>query len=423
MNSRKRIILLLTAAITVILVLTITKSSTIYDKFSPEVDCPKRLNEILTNETAGNDGPFSLDSAMLSYMKVNHIHGLSLAVVRNDSLLFAKGYGEADKSVPMEPGTLFRIASVSKLITAAGIMALVDRGRLSLDETVLGPQGILYKYQISDPAYEKITVEDLLRHEGGFRYSVDDPLFSTRKQIIQNGWKEVPDADMLINSALKQRLPVPHGTEAHYSNLGYLLLSRIIEARTGEDYDTWMQKNVLVPAGCYDMHIAGNFYKDKLPNETRYYVQSEEKAVDCFDNSGRKVERCYGENDIPTLSGAGAWMASAPELARFIASIDGNPLVPDIITTDSFLNMTEDMGDDRFSLGWNGTSYDGEWSRTGSFAGTNALIKRFPEGDIWVLIANTSTRRGSRQSNYMAKLIRECHESYIEALPAQNLFN
>lgn len=423
MKSTKRIIFLIAAAAAVILAMTAVKSSTIYDDAVPEVSRPKMLNEVLTNEAADITGMYGLDSAMMAYMKGNRIHGLSLAIVRNDSLLFAKGYGEADRSVPMEPGTLFRIASVSKLITAAGIMALVDRGRLSLNETVLGPHGILYKYPVKDPAYEKITVEDLLRHEGGFRYAIDDPLFSTRKQIIKYGWNGAPDADMLINAALKEKLPVPHGTEAHYSNLGYLLLSRIIEQRTGESYDSWMQKNVLVPAGCYDMHIAGNFYKDKLPNETRYYVQPEEKAVDCFDNSGRKVERCYGENDIPTLSGAGAWMASAPELARFIASIDGNPLVPDIITIDSFLDMTEDMGDDRFSLGWNGTTYDGEWSRTGSFAGTNAIIKRFPEGDIWVLIANTSTRRGSRQSNYMAKLIRECRDCYIEALPSQDLFN
>lgn len=423
MRSWKRIIFFLAAAVSVILVITLMKSSSIYDENVPETTCPKKLNEVLTNEISEDPGMHSLDSAMTSYLKTNRIHGLSLAIVRNDSLLFAKGYGEADRSVPVEPGTLFRLASVSKLITATGIMALVDRGRLSLDETVLGPHGILYKYPVRDPEYEKITVEDLLRHEGGFRYAVDDPLFSTRKQIIKNGWSGVPDADMLINAALKERLPVQHGTEAHYSNLGYLLLSRIIEARTGENYDSWIQRNVLNPAGCFDMHIAGNFYKDRLPNETRYYVQPEEKAVDCFDNSGRKVERCYGENDIPTLSGAGAWMASAPELARFIASIDGNPLVPDVITIDSFLNMTEDVGDDRFSLGWNGTSYEGEWSRTGSFAGTNALIKRFPEGDIWVIIANTSTRRGSRQSNYMAKLIRECRESYIEALPSQDLFN
>ncbi len=423
MKSGKRIILMTVLLIPVIIVLTLRESSAIFDDGTPVLECPKMLNEVLTNEASGIAGCHSIDSAVVSYMKKNQIRGMSLAVVRNDSLLLAKGYGQADQGKPVEPGTLFRIASVSKLITATGIMALVDRGRLSLNETVLGPHGILYKYPVSDPAYEEITVEDLLRHEGGFQISVDDPLFSTRKQIIKNGWDKVPDADMLITAALQSRLPVRHGTEAHYSNLGYLLLSRIIEARTAESYDSWIQKNVLIPAGCYDMHIAGNFYKDKLPNETRYFVQPDENKVECFDNSGRKVERCYGENDIPTLSGAGAWVASAPELARFVASIDGNPLVPDVITIDSVLNMTDDMGDDRFSLGWNGTSYEGEWSRTGSFAGTNALIKRFPGGDIWVLIANTSTWRGPRQSNYMAKLIRECHDCYIEALPAQNLFN
>lgn len=399
------------------------RSIAIFDRHSPDLAQPRPLNEVLTNETSDMANLERVDSAILSYLKTYHIHGLSLAIVRNDSLLYAKGYGEADEGVKMEPGSLFRLASVSKLITATGIMVLVDRGRLSLDETVLGPHGILYKYPVSDPEYEKITVEDLLRHEGGFQSRAEDPLFSTRRQMIRYGWSEVPDADMLITAALKGKLPVPHGVASSYSNLGYLLLSKIIEARTGESYSSWIQKNVFVPAGCFDTHISGNFYEDRLPGETRYYVQQGEKLVDCFDNSGRKVQRCYGENDITTLSGAGAWVASAPELARFVAAIDGNASVPDIITIDSYLRMTEDMGKERYSLGWNETTYEGEWTRTGSFAGTNALIKRFPEGDIWVMISNTSTWRGYRQASYMTKLIRECRDCYIEALPHQNLFN
>ncbi len=419
---RKHWIILLTIILTIILLLPCISTKAIYDDTDLSVSIPKDLNEIITNRSSEIGDTFSLDSAVTSYLSKNKIHGAALAIVRNDSLLYAKGYGESDEDTPMQANVLFRLASVSKLITAAGIMVLVDRGRLSLNDTVLGPHGILYRFEVSDPNYCKITVKDLLKHEAGFTTRGGDPLFSTREQMIKYGWTEVPDQEILVSTALKGRLPVRPGAEAHYSNLGFLLLSMIIEAKTGEKYADWMEKNVLIPAGCYNIHIAGNFIEDRLQNETHYWVQAVEDPADMFDNSGRKAVRCYGENDIPTLSGAGAWAASVPELARFVSSIDGGGIVQDIISMDSFLEMTKETEKNEYGLGWNDVTYEGEWTRTGSFAGTNAIIKHYPGGEFWIMIANTSTLRGARQSSYMGKLFEECRAYYADGLPEQNLF-
>ena len=109
-----------------------------------------------------------------------NLRGASLAIMRNDSLLYAKGYGWADeeKGVKMEPRILLRLASVSKLITATGIMKLQEEGKLSLDDRVFGPDGILsdstYTAAITDPGCFRITVEDLLRHKGGFTARLGD---------------------------------------------------------------------------------------------------------------------------------------------------------------------------------------------------------------------------------------------------------
>ena len=212
------------------------------------------------------------------------------------------------------------------------------------------------------------------------------------------------------------------GTSQYYSNFGYLLLSMIIEKVSGESYEEFMQQNVLRPAGCTDFHIANNYYKEKYKNETRYHLQSNDEPVLEYNNSGREVPRCYGGNNIRALSGAGAWVGSTPELARFIASIDGRPEVPDILSLKSVRAMTEYLDDDTYSLGWNDTHPLKGWTRTGTLSGTSALIKYYPDGECWILITNTSTWKGPGLTRYTAELFRTLRQRYSEKLPARDFF-
>ena len=386
---------------------------------------PVNLNVTLTNEMSDTSSLAGFDRMVKNYLTYWAIHGASLSVMRNDSLLFAKGYGEADSGLEMQPGHILRMASVSKLVTAAGIMVLQDRGLLNIKDHVFGPDGILndstYNAAIKDTLYYRITVEDLLRHKGGFSRRGGDPMFSTRWIMMQNGWSEAPTQEQLMELQLKRRLKFVPGTAQEYSNFGYLALSMVIEKVSGMDYETFMQENVLRPIGCVDFHIAGNYYKHKLPNETRYYVQHDDEPAEEFNNSGRKVIRCYGGNNVTGLSGAGAWAASTPELALFVASIDGRPEVPDIISRESVDLMTEYFDESTYSLGWNDTK-DGYWTRTGTFAGTSALIKYFPDGECWIFISNTSTYKGPGLARHTAELFDRLREKYSTRLPARNMF-
>ncbi len=386
------------------------------------------LNETLTNAMSDSDSLRGIDKEVQEFMKYWRIQGISLSVMRNDSLMFSKGYGWADKekNEVMTPGHILRLASVSKLLTATGIMKLEEQGRLSLDDRVFGPDGILcdslWTALISDSLYYDITVEHLLRHKGGFSTRGGDPMFSTRTIMLQNRLSTPPDQNTLVKVQLRRPLAFVPGETQEYSNFGFLLLSMIIEKLTGTDYESWMQENILKPAGCVDFHIAGNYYQDKYPNEVRYYVQPDDSPVDEFNNSGRKVVRCYGGNDIPTLSGAGAWAASTAELCRFVASIDGRPEVPDIISVESVRRMTEWFDPDTFSLGWNDTKPTGEWTRTGTFSGTSALIKYFPDGECWVLVTNTSTWRGAGLARFTTEMFEKSRTACSALLPLRNLF-
>ena len=386
-----------------------------------------RLNEILVNDSSQFEELEGLDKKVRAYMKRWELKGASLAITRNDSLLYAKGYGWADEEIGigMQPSHIMRIASVSKLITAAGIMVLQDRDSLSIKDTVFGPSGILndslFTSIIKDRNHHKITVEHLLRHQGGFHR---DPLFSSRDVKHQMRLDHPPVKEDFYRLVLSRRLSFAPGSWQKYSNFGYLLLSEIIEKVSGMPYEEFIMKEVLAPAGCYDMHIGGNYYEDKRENEVRYYThRGDGRYIEDYSDNGQMVERCYGGNNIPLLSGAGAWCTSPAEIARFVAAIDGRPEVPDIISAEAFEQMTEYFDKDTFSLGWNDTDPKKGWNRTGTLSGTCALVRQFPDGECWVMITNTSTYRGPSQSRYTETLFKQCREAYSDKLPKRNLFN
>lgn len=394
---------------------------------TPEEPVHLRLNDTLTNAMSEIPELEGLDRKVNRFMNRWHIKGVSLAVMRNDSLLYAKGYGWADeeKGMTMGPGNIMRVASVSKLVTATGIMVLQDRDSLSIKDKVFGPGGILddpfYNDLIKcDRNYQKITVEHLLRHQAGFRR---DPLFSSLDVMNQMRLDHTPTKEDFFSLVLSRKLRWVPGTSQRYSNFGYLLLSEIIERTSGMPYEDFIRKEVLAPAGCYDMHIAGTYYEDRRPNEVRYYThEGDGKYVEEYNGSGRMVERCYGGTNLPLLSGAGAWCASPAEIARLVASIDGDPLIKDIVSEDSFNQMIEYFDPDTFSLGWNDTTPAKGWSRTGTLAGTSALVKRFPDGECWILVTNTSTYKGPGFTKFTDALFKECRNLYSDKLPARNLF-
>ncbi len=385
-----------------------------------------QLNEELADNRLSGNGIPDIDRQVERYLRKWAIKGASLAVIRNDSLVYARGYGWADeeKGVKMGPGHLLRMASVSKLLTAAGIMVLCDHHKLSLDSKVFGEGGILedepYTEVIKDPNYKKITVEHLLRHQAGF---YRDPVFSNNDVRVQMQLDHAPTYEDFARLVFRRRLIWQPGTAQRYSNFSYMILSAIIEKISGMSYEDFMQQQVLHPAGCYDIHIASNTYKGKRKNEVRYYThEGDGKYVEEYNGSGKTVERCYGGNNLPLLSGAGAWCGSTIELARFVASIDGRPEVPDIISRESFKAMTDFTTRERFSLGWNDTNPASGWSRTGTLAGTSALIKYFPDGECWIMITNTSTWKGPSQPRYTNQLFKDCRRIAGDQLPAIDLF-
>lgn len=193
------------------------------------------VHDLFTNEYSDLVETKRLDQTIERFMNQWEIKGASLAIMKDGKLIYSKGYGYADEEneVKTDVNHIFRIASVSKLITAAGIMKLVENGTLSLDDKVFGKEGILNDTTLYAPIKDKrvndITVENLLRHQGGFTNRAGDPMFCPVDIAEKMNVPAPADLNTIIKFVLSRRLGFTPGTSTCYSNIGYGILSKVIE--------------------------------------------------------------------------------------------------------------------------------------------------------------------------------------------------
>ena len=355
------------------------------------------LNNRLSNNVS--DFPYSayIDKEIEHFRHIWGLKGVSVAIVKNDRLVYAHGFGIAgDNQATVTPGNVFRVASVSKLITAVAIMKLVEDDKLSLEDFVFGPDGIIRDSildHVRDKRIYKITVRDLLAHAGGWTLRLGDPAFNSLRIAKIVG--DLPPATIstYYKYIAAKRLSFNPGTRSVYSNMGYMFLGEVIRTAAGEPYESYIEKNILIPNGIVDMHIGNTYRKNKFPNEVQYYEQEESLKVHEYNGSGNMVERSNGGNPIDLLSSAGGWVCSAVEMAKLITLIDGESGTHDILSRRSVREMT-DHTYAKGPLGWKSTFANGDWYRTGSMAGTSAMIKKQRDGLTWVFLSNTSTWKG-----------------------------
>ena len=349
-----------------------------------------------------------MERTIRSFMRRWEIAGASIAVSKDGQLVFAKGFGLADKSnkTEIEPYNKFRIASISKLVTAVAIMKLQEEGKLSVSDCVFGPDGILNDTFYSDPKDKRvygITVAHLLSHEGGWSTRWGDQMFIPFVVAESMGVNPPVDTKTIVRFALNKGLHFTPGTGRAYSNLGYAILGLVIEKVTGMSYYDYCRKEILEPIGIFDMALARNLPDEKAPYEVTYYEPGDAVLKPSIYGTDSLVPASYGGNDIEALGGAGGWLATAPDLMKLLLAIDGFDSKKDILSHESITFMTDtNMG---FApVGWKTTIYDGTWWRTGTFSGTAGMMKRQSDGTAWVVLLNTSAWNGpeiSTDINYM----------------------
>lgn len=385
----------------------------------------KSLNFRITNDLSEFSGNSFIEREADNFLQKWKLAGMTMSIVKDGKLVYAHGFGysnvEAKQGVI--PGNLFRIASVSKLITAVAIMKLVEKKAISLDSKVFGPKAILKDEifnSVKDKRLYKITVRHLLAHAGGWSLQYGDPAFNSLVVLERNGETGAATMDSYFRFIASRRLHFDPGTRSSYSNMGYMFLSKIIEAVTGMPYENYICENVLKPVGITDMHIGGSYLSERRSNEVKYYEANESQLVPAFDGSGRMVPKPYGGNPIELLGAAGGWIASSVELAKLMVLIDGFRNSPDILS-HHLINQMVEHEDFKGPLGWKVVRKNGDWIRTGSMAGTSAIMKRQSNGFSWVVIINSSSWNGPRLPTYVNAMMGKI-EKKITTWPKQDLF-
>lgn len=367
-----------------------------------------------------------VEKTLKSFMRKWSIAGASIAISKKGKLIFARGFGYADTASKTEtqPYNQFRIASISKLVTAIGIMKLREEGKLSLDDKVFGPDGILNDPYFSEPKDKRvygITVAHLLSHEAGWSQRYGDQMFMPILVADNMGVKPPADTKTIVRFALNKRLHFTPGNGRAYSNLGYSILGLVIEKVSGMSYEDFCRQVIFEPLGIYDMKIAGNLASEKNPFEVTYYEPTDVVLKPSIYGTGELVTPSYGGNDIRALGGAGAWLSTAPDLMRLLLAVDGFNTKPDILNDESIKFMTDN--DNGFApVGWKTTVFNGTWWRTGSFPGSAGMMKRQSDGISWVVLFNSSAWNGPEIYSYINNMMYRVI-SQIKPWPDYDLFN
>lgn len=360
---------------------------------------------------AAEPGLEPFDQLMTSFVTEHRVPGAALAVSRHGKLIYARGFGYADveNKEPVQPAALFRIASVSKPLTAVAVMQLVDKGRLRLDDAVVDRMKLAPLVTAGsrpDPRWNRITVRQCLQHTGGWdRDKSYDPIGKAWDIAGAFGIQPPVMPVHVVRYMMGQPLDFDPGERYAYSNLGYLVLGRIIEAVTGQKYETYVQREVLAPLGIKRMRLGRALAENRTQGEVRYYDAKQRTGPALYPpRLGQPVPVQYGAANLEAYEAHGGWLASAVDLVRFAAAFDNParcPLLGPKAIEEMWARPAGAAGreadgrpkDAYYGCGWQvrpvgQTGRSNAW-HTGFITGTEALLVRRWDGLDWAVLFNT----------------------------------
>ncbi|MEU4554465.1 serine hydrolase domain-containing protein [Micromonospora violae] len=335
----------------------------------------------------------SFDDTMKSFMQARGISAGQLAVTYQGRLVLARGYGNNSPET-IQPTSLFRVASLSKSLTAAAIVRLAQDGKLTMGDSIAKhidltpPAG-----QAVDPRLPQVTMWRLLQHTSGWdrTQTAFDPLFKDR--IISQALgvpMELHHKDVI---RFMNGQPLIHnpGSTVSYSNYGYLLAGRVIEAASGLPYETYVKQKLLAPLKITRM--ASGWTIARHSGEVGYRSQYSGPTV--LDGSGATVPAPYGSFSMRLQDANGGWIASAVDLVRWASAFDtGSTVLNATALNRIFAVPTVGVNPDGwyYGLGWQVRPVSGGTGRntwhTGSMPGTYSLLVRTYHGMSWAVVFN-----------------------------------
>lgn len=377
------------------------------------------------------------DRLMRTFVADNGIPGAALAVARHGRLVYARGFGYADvdQRRPVQPDSIFRIASISKPITAVAILRLVEQRRCTLDDricTLLPHQPHVDDGGGVDPRWQSVTIGHLLQHCGGWDRDVSiDPMFQSIAIADRLGVAAPAGPDDITRFMLGWPLDFEPGSRYAYSNFGYCVLGRVIEQIAGVPYELHVRSTLLQPLGIERMRLGKTLPEERCAGEVCYYMPRRETGLAVVGQPlARQVPRPYGTWYLEAMDAHGGWVGSAIDLVRFASrvapgsaeSLLASSSVAAMIARPPGAMGNGDDGEPRpryYGLGWSvrPVGDDGRvnlW-HMGLLDGTSALLVIRHDGLCWAAVFNTSrTSDGIAPATKLDPLVHEAADAVAD---------
>ena len=311
-------------------------------------------------------------------MAIDKVPGLSVGYMKGDEL-WAKGYGFADleNKLPARAESMYRLASVSKPMTAAAVLQLAEKGKINLDAEV----------QAYVPYFPKknfpVTVRQLLGHLGGISHY--------KNYDAEGHFKDSKTTRQSIAVFENFDLIAEPGTRYSYSSYGYNLLGAIIEGASGAPYGEYMRENVWRPLGMENIRLDNP--RDIIPNRVRGYEN----------NAGQITNSEFV--DISSRFAAGGTRGSVVDLLKFGKGIIDGKILSKASLDLMYNSMVTKSGTlTNYSAGWDVAPGNGQFmlSHSGGQQETSTYLFSFPTRNL--VIAVMSNLEGANTALYASKL-------------------
>jgi CubicO group peptidase (beta-lactamase class C family) len=317
--------------------------------------------------------PDSVDRFVIAEMRRQRVPGLGLAVISRGRVIKARGYGFANVElrVPATDSTMFQSGSVGKQFTAAAILLLVEDGKLGLDDPITKylPEG--------ESTWHGVTVRHLLTHTSGVpEYEESD----SAPVDLRHDYSE----DSLVKLTAHLPLDFPPGTHWRYSNTGFMLLGVIIHRVSGLFYGDLLTQRVFRPLGMRTARVISE--ADIVANRAAGY-----RLVD-----GQIKNQEWVAPSLNTTADGALYLSVRDMVAWDRGLTEGHVLSAKSRATMWSPARLKDDGSVDYGFGWYVAPYRGHRAigHTGSWQGFKAMIQRFPDDSLTVIVlANLAETR------------------------------
>ncbi|MBI1248678.1 serine hydrolase [bacterium] len=368
-------------------------------------------DETVTPTGKSLEGLSGFDTTMQRFFEENKPLGASLAVACHGRLVYAKGFGHADlaRTRAVEPTSLFRIASLTKPITSVAVFKLVEQGKVDLDQPIaplLELDCFSGKPETWDePRLAKVTVRNCLQHTAGFDSAISgDPLTLSHRIKAKLNIEFPLSLEDLLRFSLTRPLDFNPGERFAYSNLGFLMLGRMIEKVSGQSYEQFVTKQILEPSGISRMRLARTLPKDRAPGEVEYRDAQKRLGRNVLGgDTGKLVPFTYGAERVENLTACGGWLATSVDLVRFTSTLffpEGKPVLSQESLKEMFAPPTIAGKSSKqpafYACGWLVRPKRESllpWTcwHNGGLAGVSTLLVSRADGISWAVLFNQDT--------------------------------